>query len=102
MNSITVRQLGLRNQQKICFIPIYFNLQVRIGALDLGQMKKQTVIELQVMLQHAVPKSEVKEKLHAVSFPVPTTYPNVNRLKWFGMGYFLKCCLETLNSSCKV
>ena len=39
MNSITVRQLELCNQQKLCFIPIYFNLQVAIGAFDLGQMK---------------------------------------------------------------
>ena len=91
MNSITVRQLGLRNQQKICFIPIYFNLQVRIGALDLGQMKKQTVIELQVMLEHAVPKSEVKEKLHAVSFPVPTAHlPKCKQIKVVWNGVFLK------------
>jgi hypothetical protein len=99
MNSITVRQLELCNQQKLCFIPIYFNLQVAIGAFDLGQMKNPNY---NWTSSDAVPKTEIKENMHTVSFPVPTTYPNVNRLKWFGMRYLLKCYLETLNSSCKV
>ena len=79
MNAITIRQLVLHNQQKICFIPIYFNLQEESVLWTRAKWKTKT--NYNWTSSDAVPKTEIKENLHTVSFPVPTTYLNVNRFK---------------------